>query len=66
VNKMDTPEAEQKLAGVLKAFRKLKIKIHPISALTGEGIQALLGSLVKVLDQQADEERASEPQNHPE
>jgi GTP-binding protein len=66
LNKMDTPEAEQKLPGVLKAFRKLKIKVHPISALTGEGIQALLASLVKALDQQADKERASEPQDHPE
>lgn len=66
VNKMDTPEAEQKFPAALKAFKKMRIKVHPISALTGEGIQALLGSLVKALDRKAEEERSHEPENHPE
>lgn len=41
-NKMDIPEAEKKL----KAFRsKVRKKVYPVSALTGQGIAKLIGDL---------------------
>jgi GTPase len=62
VNKMDTPEAGKKLPALRRALKKIGIQVHPISALTGEGIQELLASLVKGLDRKAEEERRHEPQ----
>lgn len=52
LNKMDTPEARSKLPGVQTHFRRMKKKVYPISALTGEGIPALLAALVRRLHQE--------------
>jgi GTP-binding protein len=56
VNKMDTPEAQKKLPEVVRYFKKINKKVHPISALTGEGLPDLLASLVRHLSQQRKEE----------
>lgn len=49
VNKMDLPEAGGKLPEVRRYFKNRKKEAFPISALTGEGLPALLSSLVKHL-----------------
>jgi len=49
VNKMDVPEAPGKLPEVLRYFQKIKKKVYPISALTGEGLSDLLASLSRSL-----------------
>ena len=55
VNKMDTPEAGGKLPEVLRYFKKIKKKVHPISALTGEGLSDLLASLAIHLSKRSPE-----------
>jgi GTP-binding protein len=61
VNKMDTPEAGDKLPEVLRYFKKIKKKVHPISALTGEGLSDLLASLTRHLSKKLPEEKRSCP-----
>jgi len=53
VNKMDVPEAARKLPEVLRYFKKIKKKVYPISALTGEGLPGLLGFLTRFLSQRS-------------
>jgi GTP-binding protein len=48
-NKMDSPEAADKLAQLQDKLGE-KQKIWPISALTGEGIKPLLGRIWKILE----------------
>jgi GTP-binding protein len=55
LNKMDTPEAVSRLPAVRSYFRKSKIKVYPVSALTGEGLPALLAALVRQLHQKRNE-----------
>jgi len=59
LNKIDTPEAEQKIPRVRRYFQKRKTEIYPISALTGEGLNLLLGALVARLPRKAAEEEDS-------
>jgi GTP-binding protein len=59
VNKMDTPEAAGKLPEVLRYFKKIKKKVYPISALTGEGLSDLLASLARHLSKRSPEEKWS-------
>jgi GTP-binding protein len=59
VNKMDIPEAEDKLPEVRRYFKKIKKKIYPISALTGEGLPELLAALAKQLSERSKEEKLS-------
>ena len=51
VTKMDVPEAEEKLRALEKSFarRKKKPRILAISAVTGEGIPALLDAVARLL-----------------
>ncbi len=49
LNKIDTLEAKQKLPKVRGYFKRIKKEVYPISALTGEGLPALLGSLSRYL-----------------
>jgi GTP-binding protein len=56
LNKIDTPEAKQKLAKVRGYFRRIKKEVYPISALTGEGLPELLGSLSRHLFKRPKEE----------
>lgn len=46
LNKMDTPEARDRLSEVARYFKKVKKDVLPISGLTGEGLSRLLASLV--------------------
>ncbi len=64
INKIDTPEAREKLRPFLRAFQKLKIKVYPISALTGEGLTLLLSALVQGLGPKGAKEKAYEPEGH--
>lgn len=59
INKIDTPEAKDKLPEVLRFFKKIKQKAYPISALTGEGLSDLLASLVRHISQRSREENRS-------
>lgn len=59
VNKMDTPEAEDKLPEVRRYFKKIKKKVYPISALTGEGLPDLLAALTSHLSKRSKEEKPS-------
>lgn len=49
LNKIDTPDAKEKLPRILQTFRRMKRKVYPISALTGQGLTPLLAALVKQL-----------------
>ena len=59
VNKMDTPEAEDKLPEVRRYFKKIKKKVYPISALTGEGLPDLLAALAGHLSKRSKGEEPS-------
>ena len=49
LNKIDTPDAKEKLPRILQTFQRMKRKVYPISALTGQGLTPLLAALVKQL-----------------
>jgi len=48
-SKMDLPFAREKLADFEAAMRKRGLKVYPISAVTGEGVQAVLDAAARVL-----------------
>jgi GTPase len=48
-NKIDVPEAKQKLAAFTRSMKRRKLKIFPISAATGEGLQPLLDEVAQAL-----------------
>ena len=50
LNKVETPEGEALLRETKRALRKRNIPLFPISAHTGEGIDALLKALVRRID----------------
>jgi GTP-binding protein len=56
LNKIDTPEAKEKLPKVKGYFKRIKTKVYPISALTGEGLPELLGALTGHLPKKPKEE----------
>lgn len=56
LNKIDTPEAKQKLPKVRRYFKRINKEAHPISGLTGEGLPELLGSLSRHLFKRSKEE----------
>jgi GTP-binding protein len=61
LNKMDSPGAKQKLPKVTGYFKKIKKEVYPISALTGEGLPELLGSLSRHLFRRSRRNHALEP-----
>ena len=50
LTKTDLPVTGEKMQKVIDIFRKKGIKMFPVSAVTGKGIKALLGELVKKLE----------------
>ena len=56
LNKIDTPEAKQKLSKAMGYFKRIKKEVYPISALTGEGLRELLGALAKRLSKRQKED----------
>jgi GTP-binding protein len=42
VNKIDLPHVRESLAGVVERFKGLGVRVFPVSAVTGEGVPALL------------------------
>ncbi len=59
VNKMDTPEAGEKLPRLKRYFQKSKRELYPISALTGQGLRPLLAAIVKHLPKKSKEKDES-------
>lgn len=49
LNKIDLPEAREKVKKVMEYFKKKGIRAFPISAITGEGIGPLLDELIQRL-----------------
>ena len=49
LNKIDVPEVRQKLARIAGPFARRNIKVHAISAATGEGVPALLELMWRAL-----------------
>jgi GTP-binding protein len=49
INKMDLPDVQALLSEVAPYFEKLGLKVFPISAVTGEGIPALLDEIARVI-----------------
>jgi GTP-binding protein len=49
LNKTDLPDTREKMQKVIDSFRKKGIKMFPVSAVTGEGIKALMAEIVKKL-----------------
>jgi len=49
VNKVDLPHVRDNLLSVAPYFRKLGIKVHPVSAVTGEGVPDLLDAIAERL-----------------
>jgi GTP-binding protein len=47
---MDLPDAQDRLGAFTSAMKRRRIRVFPISAVTGEGVQALLDAAVAVLD----------------
>ena len=56
LNKIDTPEAKQKLSKTMSYFKRIRKEVFPISALTGEGLRELLGAIAKSLSKIQKEE----------
>jgi len=50
LTKTDLPVTGEKMQKVIDIFRKKGVEMFPVSAVTGEGIKALLGELVKKLE----------------
>lgn len=57
-NKVDMPEAQEKLADCVKSFDQRNLSLIPISAKTGEGIPELIRSLWGKLQELADDGRS--------
>lgn len=51
INKMDLPESRENYPGIKKDFGNLHLKIYPISAATGEGVELLMNQVVSQLSQ---------------
>jgi len=50
LNKTDIPSTREKMQKVIDIFQKKGLKIFPLSAVTGEGVRALLAEMVKKLE----------------
>ncbi|WP_163996079.1 GTPase ObgE [Pyxidicoccus caerfyrddinensis] len=48
-NKLDLPDAQEKLAAFTEALRERGTRVYPVSCVTGEGMQALMDSVAEVL-----------------
>jgi GTP-binding protein len=48
-NKLDLPDAQEKLGAFTEALRERGIRVYPVSCATGEGMQALMDSVAEVL-----------------
>ncbi|HET6418872.1 MAG TPA: GTPase ObgE [Geobacteraceae bacterium] len=49
VNKIDLPDVRERLPEILSYFKGLDIRVFPISAITGEGIEALIDEIAAKL-----------------
>jgi len=58
LNKIDAPEAREKVPGVEAYFKRIKKSAYPISGLTGEGLPELLGALTRRLAKNSQKEKA--------
>jgi len=49
INKMDLPVTQERIKQEIEVFEKKGIRVFPISAVTGEGIDTLIYEIVKIL-----------------
>jgi GTPase len=49
LNKIDIPEVKRKLSRIAQPFKRRGLEVHPISAVTGEGVPALLEAVWRTL-----------------
>jgi GTP-binding protein len=56
LNKIDLPTSQERLRKEIVRFKKKGIKVFPISAATGEGLETLLGQVAEVLQLQTEPE----------
>ena len=49
VNKVDLPEARERLAGLVREFGALDLQVWPVSAATGEGVDELMDAALRAL-----------------
>ncbi len=50
INKMDLPVTQERIKQEIEVFEKKEIRVFPISAVTGEGIDTLIYEIVKILN----------------
>ncbi|MFA5629422.1 MAG: GTPase ObgE [Dehalococcoidales bacterium] len=50
VNKIDIPEVRERISEIQSVFNEIGIKVHFISAATGEGVSALMAEVLKEVD----------------
>jgi GTP-binding protein len=55
LNKLDLPEAETHWPAVRARAQELELPVYKISAVTGQGVQALIGKLFETLDELPEE-----------
>ncbi len=48
-NKIDLPDAREKLPAFTKAMKKRRIEVYPLSSATGEGLRTLLDAVARLL-----------------
>jgi GTP-binding protein len=66
LNKLDTPESQALVKRARRALRERNIPLFPISALTGEGVDALLEALWRRLDIARKHDSKADPKVDPE
>jgi len=59
LNKIDAPEAREKLPRVQAYFKRIRKPAYPISGLTGEGLPELLGALSRRLARESQKEKSA-------
>ncbi len=58
VNKIDLPQVRERMPEIRKVFKEIGIKVHFISAYTGEGVSELMAEVLKELDRITPQEEA--------
>lgn len=60
LNKVDIPEAQQNLPGLIATLEERGYRVFPVSAATGEGVQPLLNAVATTLREIAEDEVLAE------
>ncbi|MDD4874520.1 MAG: GTPase ObgE, partial [Dehalococcoidales bacterium] len=63
VNKIDLPQVRERMDEIKSVFSEIGIKVHFISAFTGEGVTALMVEVLKMLDRSDVQEKIPEKES---